>query len=386
MLNHKKFDELLANLDMKLDLYIHGPTGSGKTVGVSNAAKKLNLPFYKKVVGSTMSESSILGYNMGHDYIEGIAYQPFVNGGILLLDEVDNGNANTNLIINGLSDGELAFPCGMRERHKDFRLVTTANTLGQGPSLNYVGRNKQDISLLNRLVFIFWPYDTQLTYDFCVDILSEGYVEPSPLHLNKFNQIVVDVEKIQQILEETKIPHIISPRSMKQAAIKVRGDRSLEEILNSVLLKGLTKEQKQRILEMLKNKRSNLEHLPKFRKPLEQTMKENQGQKKQENKDGSPQESKEGGNQPGQPQKSPGENNSQNNSQDNSQKRQKPSHADNYSQPNKYGKIHDYDEEIQMDDGIPESTKEAIKALNDLLEAKNKKANVEIIKSMREME
>lgn len=260
--NHKTFQELMANIRLGLDTYIHGPTGSGKTHAISQAAKELGLPFYKKIVGATMNESAIMGYTLGHEYIEGIAFKPFTQGGVLLLDEVDNGNANTNLIINGLCDGELAFPCGMYSKHPNFRLVTTANTLGQGPSLNYIGRNKQDASLLNRLVFVFWPYDDTLTYKFCSDIT---YTKKE--WEREFDQIWFDVEKIKEAIEELKIPHIISPRTMKQVAIKVAGERSREEILNSVILKGLTKEQKKRILDLAKNKSIKNFSLPKYERP-----------------------------------------------------------------------------------------------------------------------
>jgi hypothetical protein len=50
---------------------------------------------------------------------------------------------------------------------------------------------------------------------------------------------------------------------MKQVAIKVAWDRSFEEILNTVILKGLTKEQKQKILALAKTKK--LKQLPNFK-------------------------------------------------------------------------------------------------------------------------
>jgi len=54
---HQFFSELMSNIEMGLDVYQHGPTGSGKTFSCELASKRLNLPFYKKVVGSSMSES-----------------------------------------------------------------------------------------------------------------------------------------------------------------------------------------------------------------------------------------------------------------------------------------------------------------------------------------
>jgi len=284
---HEKFNELMSNIEMGLDVYQHGPTGSGKTFSCELASHKLGLPFYKKVVGSSMSESSIMGYMLPNgEYAPGVAYKPFTEGGVMLFDEVDNGNSNTNLILNGLSDGNVFFPCGMRERHPRFVLIATANTLGNGPSLNYVGRNRQDVALLNRFVFQYWPYDKELTYKISVDEIERKWSfdtenEKFWNKTNELNQLFVDVEKIQQVIEELQIQHIISPRTMKQAAIKVAWDRTLGEILNSVILKGLSHERKKKILEAAKNKKTKVENLPKFKKNADQEKREKEEQERE---------------------------------------------------------------------------------------------------------
>jgi hypothetical protein len=238
MPHHKQHEQLIANIALRETTYIHGPTGSGKSQGVKEACKELNIPFYKKLVGNQTSEVSILGYmDAGGNYVKGIAYEPFVNGGVLLIDEVDNGNPNTNLVINGLSDGEIAFPCGMREKHQDFCLVATANTTGNGATLEYCGRNRIDQALLNRFVFIAWPYDEALEFE--IGWNEWKRIKPDETDQSKFRGLLNDIIKFRAAINELKINHIISPRNTLQATRKLATGRPLKEIFYNVLFKGM---------------------------------------------------------------------------------------------------------------------------------------------------
>jgi len=247
-MNHKNFDELISNLAIRQDTYIYGPTGTGKSRAISDAAKQLGLPFFKKLVGSQMTESSLLGYMDGHGkYVEGITHKPFTEGGVFLMDELDNGNPNTNLVLNGLCDGELAFPCGMRYRHKDFVVVGTANTTGHGATLEYCGRNRIDAALTNRLVFVSWPLDEELELAIALEELKRF---PNGELKNKTVEVLLkDIKKLRQAVKELKVPNvIISPRTTLQAVRKLAVGRSELEILQRVLLKGVDVELSKKIL------------------------------------------------------------------------------------------------------------------------------------------
>ncbi len=230
-------------------VYIYGPTGSGKTVGACIASNSLEFPLYKKLMGAQMTESSILGYMDGHGkYVPGIAFEPFTKGGILLLDEIDNGNSNTNLVINGLADREINFPCGMFEAHENFRLVASANTIGTGANLNYVGRNRQDVALTARFNYLRWPLDMA----FETAIVIEAYNKAGGKNLQELYSFYDDILRIRQAIDELNIQHVISPRNAVYMARLVAN--GLEDtIFNSVLRRGLDKDSMKQIINKAKN-------------------------------------------------------------------------------------------------------------------------------------
>lgn len=252
---HSNHEQLVAKLRLRTNVYIHGPTGSGKTQGIKEAAKACKLPFYKKLLGNQTSESSIIGYMSANgEYVKGIAYDAFVAGGILCMDEVDNGNPNTTLVCNGLADREFAFPCGMREAHKDFVLVATANTIGTGSTLEYCGRNRLDAAMLNRFEFISWGYDESLEkliaiHNAKVTAMEELKVELTPEGEKQTSLMVADIIRIRKALGEMSINHIISPRNTIQAVKAMVIGRPKLEIIKSILFKGMETDTIKRVFE-----------------------------------------------------------------------------------------------------------------------------------------
>lgn len=250
---HKNHEQLVAKLKLRANVYIHGPTGSGKTAGIKKAASECNLPFYKKLLGNQTSEASIIGYMSANgDYVKGIAYDAFTQGGVLCMDEIDNGNPNTTLVCNGLADREFAFPCGMREAHKDFVLVATANTIGTGATLQYCGRNRLDAAMLNRFEFIEWNYDNQLEHliaEHNATATANEFNSPRAADDNSIKLLVNDIQRFRQALEQLNINHIISPRNTIQAANALMLKRPMLEIIKSILFKGIDRDTIKRVFE-----------------------------------------------------------------------------------------------------------------------------------------
>lgn len=254
MNQHKLQEQILTICKLRLPVYAHGPTGCGKTYMMKLIAKELNLPFYKKLVGAQMTEASLLGYNDAHGkYNEGICFKPYTEGGLLVLDEIDNGNANTNLVVNGLCDEELAFPIGMKNRHKDFVIVATANTTGQGATLEYVGRNRLDAAMLNRFVFIKMDYDYELERSLATrafrDTLNRDLDEDE---IEILNQSLVDFWLLRKIVDELEIKHIISQRNLIQQSIMLAAGISGNIIRDTVVLRNLDVDIKNKILNNAK--------------------------------------------------------------------------------------------------------------------------------------
>lgn len=161
---HECFEDMLFLLGCRKSLYIYGPAGSGKTQAAENAAEALGLPFTCVSVCAQSTKSDLLGFiDANGNYAPTLFRKAYENGGVFLLDEVDNGNANIlNVLNSALANGYCAFPDGMIKSHVEFRCIAAANTFGTGATRLYVGRNQLDIAFLTRFIPIEIDYDEKL--------------------------------------------------------------------------------------------------------------------------------------------------------------------------------------------------------------------------------
>lgn len=156
---HKTFPLLVQALAAGVHVWLPGPAGSGKTTAAEMAAKALGRPFSfdgaldteYKVVGFVDAQGRIVSTEFRHAYTK---------GGVHLFDECDASLPAATLAINAaLANGFAAFPDGHVRMHPEFRCIAAANTIGQGATFDYVGRNKMDAAFLDRFVTVAWEYD-----------------------------------------------------------------------------------------------------------------------------------------------------------------------------------------------------------------------------------
>lgn len=158
---HEKFELVLKSLDVRANLALVGPAGSGKTTIVSEAAKVLDLEFYSKSVSIQTGTHEFFGYyDANGQYVPTLFRKAYEEGGIFLLDEFDAGNPNVLAALNqSVANDSCAFPDKMVPKHKDFIMVVAGNTYGSGATMEYIGRNKIDAATLDRFVFLTIDYD-----------------------------------------------------------------------------------------------------------------------------------------------------------------------------------------------------------------------------------
>jgi cobaltochelatase CobS len=173
-LTHKSFPALLkacAAVDQAgnhLNVWMHGPAGSGKTHAAAQVAKALNLPF--GFHGSMSMPHELVGFvDAAGKYHTTQFVKRFTEGGLCLLDEVDSGENGPLLALQAaLANGDMSLPNGeIVKRHKDFICIAAGNTTGQGATVDYVGRSKIDAAFLSRFpILISWGYDEELEQAF----------------------------------------------------------------------------------------------------------------------------------------------------------------------------------------------------------------------------
>lgn len=174
---HKALPRVLSLATAGFNVLLVGPAGSGKTLLGEQVAHCLARRFGTLSCSPGLPESTMIGRMVPNltTGTENYRGTPFVdlyeNGGVFLLDEVDNSDASTLLILNSaLANGHLTLPDGRRVvRHADFVLIASANTYGHGQSRQYVGRQQLDAAFLDRFVgsTLSLDYDTELERALC---------------------------------------------------------------------------------------------------------------------------------------------------------------------------------------------------------------------------
>jgi hypothetical protein len=168
-LQHERFPILLRAVQAKdhknfrLNVWLTGPTGSGKTSACEAAAKALSLPFGSD--GSLDADYKVLGFRDANGNIISTQFlDMYENGGIYVADEIDNWMPSALLSLNAaLANGWVSSPRGIIKRHSDCCVIACANTWGLGATSEYVGRTRLDAASLDRFQpKIDWPYDERL--------------------------------------------------------------------------------------------------------------------------------------------------------------------------------------------------------------------------------
>jgi hypothetical protein len=164
------------------NIFLPGPSGSGKSHLARQIAEALELRFGFISCSAGMSESQLLGRMVPAGKQGQFEFQTtqflecYENGGVFLLDEVDAADSNVMLVVNAaLANGHLSVPSRhdnpVAKRHPDFICIAAANTFGRGADRQYVGRNQLDESTLDRFRMATVPmdYNESLERQLCPD-------------------------------------------------------------------------------------------------------------------------------------------------------------------------------------------------------------------------
>ncbi len=231
---HKNFSVLLKACSARdaagnrLNIWIAGPAGTGKTSAAEAVAQALDLPIY--AMGAVGNPESLVGYvsPVTGQYMTTVFRAAFETGGVMLLDEIDGSDANAMLILNqALANGWYQFPDGAKvKRHPDFVCIGAANTWGLGATSDYVGRFKADAAFLDRFVAVPWPIDEEFERALAGD-----------------DQWCQYVQRVRAAVKAKQIRVVISPRATFYGTALLAAGMTRDEVIAATVRKGMTDDQ-----------------------------------------------------------------------------------------------------------------------------------------------
>lgn len=230
---HKAFEDVTFLAQQHGQVFISGPAGSGKTTLGEQVAKAFGLKFAHISCSAGISEAHLLGRMLFNgEYVSSDFVEIYENGGVFLADEIDAADANTLLILNsGLANGYISVPNRKgkthAKRHKDFFLVASANTWGNG-SFEYHGRNHLDAAFMDRFTMskVSVGYDKTVEKEYCASCMELANV----------------LWKIRANCEKNKVRKIVSTRAFKEGALQIAAGKTLKEVV-SRFVTGWSKEE-----------------------------------------------------------------------------------------------------------------------------------------------
>lgn len=222
---HCAFEKVLTMVSTGLNVYMHGPAGSGKTTIAEQCAQALGLEFY--FTGAVLQKYELTGFiDAGGNYQRTSFRDAFENGGVFLFDEMDASAASALIAFNAaIANGLYAFPDKIVRKHDDFLVIGASNTRGTGGDGQYL-RNKLDAATLDRYVFVGIEYDAAL--ERALAIARAVDKEAASVWVDK----VLDLRTRAASLE---LDVLISPRATAQGVKLLDAGMSLNDVLNACI-------------------------------------------------------------------------------------------------------------------------------------------------------
>lgn len=198
---HSQFDLLCSLFEMGVNIYAHGPAGTGKSQIAKQLADFLGLELYPD--STLFNLFDLTGFvDANGVFHETNFYKAFKYGGVHLLDELDGSPEDVPLKLNSaIANGWITFPNGEKViMHKDYRCFATGNTVGTGATEEYVGRHAIDAATLDRFQPVFINYDKN--------------VEMAIADNN--DELVTFVEDFRKAVNACKINHLVTYRELSR--------------------------------------------------------------------------------------------------------------------------------------------------------------------------
>jgi hypothetical protein len=239
---HRDLPKLVARLHAGMYVMLIGPAGTGKSYMAHDAAKALGVPCYDLSVTVQTQEWKVAGAHSAVTFIRGTIREAYENGGVLLIDEFDNGSPNflagLNLLLSSdtytFADGETV------QRHPQFYVVGTANTIGEGGTAQYRARQALDAATLDRFTFMFVDIDPAIE-----EMLAAQYLDDLTVRADLLRLVRVS----RQNGTDNNLRVVITPRATLDGAKMLALGEPMENVIRDRIIRGCSPDIAEKILE-----------------------------------------------------------------------------------------------------------------------------------------
>jgi cobaltochelatase CobS len=205
------FQQIVDDVMLGNNVMLVGGAGTGKTYLAENLIAKLALGRQHITINCSQwtAPTEIIGGQTMDGYVEGKLIEAWVNGYVLILDELPKIDPNTAGLFNDALaktkiPGAVIFNSRKESfaKHANFACIATGNIYPDKESIAYGANNKQDLSLLDRFSG------------------SVYFIEKNPAIEQEIlqNDMVWSIcDKIRSVIEELKYEAQLSLRFMQNA-------------------------------------------------------------------------------------------------------------------------------------------------------------------------
>lgn len=231
---HRKTPQLINALSAGVNVYLHGPAGSGKTTGAHKAAEALGVQFY--FAAKVESEYQLMGFKDARgETVRTQFREAYEHGGTFLFDEMDASSPSAVVALNAaLANGVCPFPDKIVTRHSEFYCIGAGNTKLTGANRQYAGRNQLDAASIDRFAFMEWTYDDDLERALAQDTRWVAYVQ-----------------KARQAVADRGLTHLVTPRATYDGCKLLAAGFDWDTVADMVVYKGLDADTRRQIEQAL---------------------------------------------------------------------------------------------------------------------------------------
>lgn len=225
---HQNFSRLVKKLRRGEQVYLYGDAGSGKTRGMFEAAKVLDLEFRSESCSVNGLETDFFGFRDAHKYNRTAFRDVWEFGGLFLFDEMDSASpyvmTKINAALASSAGMPIEFPDGAIPRHENCILAGAGNTNLRGATDNYHTRQIADAATATRFSFLEWEIDEK----FERSLIPGEYVWWAKR-----------VQAYRKAIKETQSQGVYaSPRATINGAIALADGDSVDEVECDLLWQG----------------------------------------------------------------------------------------------------------------------------------------------------